>query len=133
MAALPQNSTPLNQQARRWLQSAKQPAEPHYLHVLSLAFWGVEQKVEGEWPDCDRPAVEQQVGLLLSWKPANVLPWLSSNPNGPDNRVEQLQNLTRSLREASSPQQAAALVLSAIYDRQVAENPALQSAASELS
>jgi hypothetical protein len=130
---LPQNSLPLNQAALHWLREAQAaPLEPHRLYLLSLAFWGLENGAEGEWPERDGPAVEQQVGLLLAWKPANVLAWLTSNPNGPD-RAEQASNLLSLLENAENPRQAAAWLLSEIYSRQVADNPALQPAASELS
>jgi hypothetical protein len=88
--------------------------------------------MEGEWPERDGPAVEDQVGLLLGWKPVNVLRWLTSNPNGPERR-EQMDNLLSLLDEAADARQAAARLLSEIYDRQVADNPMLQPAASELS
>jgi hypothetical protein len=56
---------------------------------------------------------------------------LLSNPNGPE-RSEQQSNLLNSLKWAADPRRAAAVVLSEIYSRQQAENPALQPTASEL-
>lgn len=70
---------------------------------------------------------------LFGWKkPENVLAWLFSNPEGPESPRDQEKELVNSLQRASNPRSAASLVLSAIYSRQVSENPALQPAASEL-
>jgi hypothetical protein len=122
---LEQNASLLNRAAWKWLKQARAEAPPHYLHVLNLAAWGLEEKVEGEWPSRDQPAVEEQVYGLFGWKPDNVLHWLVSNPNGPDTS-EQMDDLVRCLHYANGARQAAALVLSVIYSRQQAENPALQ-------
>jgi hypothetical protein len=72
--------------------------------------------VYGEWPSRDRPALEEQVGLLFGWKPKDFLAWLVSNPNGPDPE-EQEENLRRALVWAQNPRQAAALVLNKVYNR----------------
>jgi len=46
---LPQNNTPLNRAAKRWLEKAKGgDPTPHDLHLLSLAYWGLENGVQGE-------------------------------------------------------------------------------------
>jgi hypothetical protein len=116
---LPENSSVLNRLALQRLKEAKAEAPPHHLHLLNLAFWGLENRIEGEWPESDRPALEMQVGLLLGWKPANVVRWLTSNPNGPS-RDEQENNLIDVLRRAESSKVAAAMMLLAIYQRQVA-------------
>jgi len=60
----------------KWLRKAREYAPPDSLHLLTLAFWGLENGVEGEWPERDRPALEEQVGLLLGWDPHNALKWL---------------------------------------------------------
>jgi hypothetical protein len=130
--AVPQNNGLLNREALRWLERAKEPADPGYLHLLTLALWGLENGAEGEWPARHRPALEEQVGQLLGWQPKNALAWLLSNPNGPDDRDEQEENLLSDLQNANSPKQAAAFVLNAIYSRQQSVLPALQPAASEL-
>jgi hypothetical protein len=116
----------------RWLKEANAEAPPHHLYLVSLADWGLEQGAEGEWPERDGPAVEEQVGLLLGWKPANVLAWLTSHPDGPEDQEEQEDNLLNLLESAANPRQAAARVLSEIYYRLQADCPALQPAASEL-
>jgi hypothetical protein len=89
------NEQRLNLAAHKWLREAREHAPPHYLHLLSLAAWGLENGAEGEWPSRDRPALEEQLGLLFGWKPENALAWLLSNPNGPDDPEEQEQDLLR--------------------------------------
>lgn len=123
------NRKPLNLAALAQLRRARERADATSLHLLTLAQWGLEQGAAGEWPNRDRPAIEAQIGLLLGWSPQTVISWLTSNPNGPD-RNEQEQSLTQDLEAAATPQAAASLLLSAIYSRQQAENPALQPAAS---
>jgi hypothetical protein len=80
----------------------------------------VENGAEGEWPQRDRSAVELH--------PADVLQLLLSNPNDPSPK-EQEQALLLELRTAKNAKQAAVALLSS---RQQADNPALQSAASDL-
>jgi hypothetical protein len=60
-----------------------------------------------------------------------VLQLLLSNPNGPSPK-EQEQTLLLELRTAKNAKQAAVALLNTIYSRQQADNPALQSAASDL-
>jgi hypothetical protein len=81
------------------------------------------------WPDGHRYALREQVNLLFGWKPENVTTWLFSNPNGPDDRVEQAEDLLALLQTTDEPLQAAAYVLNAIYSRQVSQNPTLQPSA----
>jgi hypothetical protein len=128
---LPENDDPLNKAALECLP--ENHADPAYLHLLNLAAWGLEQGVRGDWPDRDHHAVETQLSLLFGWKPANVLPWLLSNPDGPEDPEEQEQNLLVAMNRAEDSESAARWVLNCIYDRLKAEVPALQPAASELS
>jgi len=128
---VPQNNSELNQEALRWLKEANEPADPYALHLLTLAFWGLENGARGEWPDRDQAAIELQVGHLCGWTPTDIMDWLMSNPNGPEDPSEQEQNLVSELQNAESPNQAAAFVLNVIYSRQVSVCPALQPAASE--
>ena len=125
------NENQLNRAAWRLLKEARESPPPHHLYLLSLASWGMENGVQGEWPDRDRPALQDQVNGLFGWEPENALAWLLSNPNGPDKK-EQAESLLWALRQADSPKSAAAIVLNLIYSRQQAENPALQPAASAL-
>jgi hypothetical protein len=128
---LAENKSVLSLAAHKWLLEARLYAPPHDLHLLTLASWGLENGVQGEWPERDRPALEEQVGLLFGWKPQNVLRWLLGNQEA-GSRAEQAQSLLKLLHTTDSPKAAAANVLNAIYSRQVADNPALQPAASEL-
>jgi hypothetical protein len=132
MPGLPQNNIPLNRVALQWLKEAKTPAPAHYLHLLTLAAWGLENGAQGDWPEDEQAALQEQVNVLFGWKPKNAMEWLLSNPNGPD-KDEQRENLLNLLKTAEDPQGAAAHVLNAIYSRQVSQNTALQPAASELS
>lgn len=126
------NSDSLNKAALVWLEKAHADAPSHHLHLLSLAMWGMEEGVEGDWPTQESAALRQQVEILFGWKAENATAWLLSNPNGPD-KAEQQADLLAGVSQARNAEQAAALVLNAIYSRQVADNPALQPAASELS
>jgi len=126
--SIPENNSPPNRAALKWVREANAPAPGHYLHLLSLAMWGLENGASGEWPDRDRHAIAAQVAVMHAWKPANAMAWLVSNPNGPDH--EQQTNLQNEINQAKSPKQAAALVLAAIYSRMQADNSTLQPAQS---
>ncbi len=131
---LPENDNPLNQAALEWLKEAEADAPLHYLYVLRLAAWGLENGVRCPGaPERDQPAVEEQVNLLFGWKPANVLAWMFSNPEGEDDPKDQQADLLGWLEAVDNPKSAAARVLEAIYSRQVSQCPALRPAASELS
>lgn len=130
--ALTENNTPLNRAALRWLRETNSAAiAPHRLHLLTLAWVGVQVLAPDDLPG-PRYLLDQQVSMMDGWKPENVLSWVLTNPNGPA-RDEQEAHLLNELQMAQTPKQAAALVLNAIWSRQVADNPALQPAASELS
>jgi hypothetical protein len=126
-----QNESPLNKAAWKRLKEARESPPQHHLYLLSLAAWGLEQRVEGDWPERERYALQEQVNILFGWKPENVVAWLLSNPNGPD-KEEEGASLLQAVRDASSPQNASSAVLNAIWAVQQAECPALQPAASEL-
>lgn len=129
---LQENKGKLNQVALEWLRKAKASADPSNLYILELALWGLEKAVPIECPSRDRAAVELQVGHLCGWKPEDTLGWLVENPNGPEDPLEQANDLLNLLRGASSPESAASALLSHIYSRMQAQLPALQPAASEL-
>src|SRR5438132_3971353 len=95
------NKLPLNKVALRWLKEAKAEAPDYCPHLLNLAVWGVQARVDGEWPPAHRNAVENQVALMCSWAPQNLMHWLLSNPN----EYQAQENLLTSLRGASSPQE----------------------------
>ncbi len=69
------------------------------------------------------------MGYLFRWGQKDVLEWLLSNPDGPDDPKDQEQDLLTALQNARNPKQAAAFVLNAIYSRARAVLPALQPAA----
>lgn len=123
------NSLPVNLSALAHLREARTEAPPHYLYLLSLAAWGLENGAEGDWPEKERHALKAQVDLMFGWTPEWAMNWLFSNPNAPD-KSEQIASLHHLLRTSSDPKDAAAHVLNAIWSRQVSQNPALQPAAS---
>jgi hypothetical protein len=125
-----QNKSPLNKAALEWLREANESTEPHHLYLLSLAAWGLANGSEGDWPDKNQFALEEQVNLLFGWHPANALVWLVSDPNGPSTS-EQEEDLLSELENARNPQEAAAYILNRIYGRQEGQNSSLRPAASE--
>jgi hypothetical protein len=124
---LKENNLPINRVALRWLREAKAACPPHYLHLLSLADWGLEHGAEVEMPAEDRYALVDQVSHLFAWAPKNALAWLVTNQDGPP-KAEQEAELLNDLQQADSPKEAAERVLAAIWSKQVSENPALQPA-----
>jgi hypothetical protein len=48
--------------------------------------------VQRDWPKKNRYALQEQVNILFGWKPVNMTNWLTNNPNGPDQEVQE-QNL----------------------------------------
>jgi len=126
MTGVKENYAALNRAALHWLKEAKADVDPYYLHLLTLADWGLENGAEGDWPERNRYALREQVNILFGWKPAEVMDWLLSNPNMPD-KSEQRESLMLLLQTTTEPVSAAAHVLSTIYSRQVAACPALRS------
>ena|SRR6266511_6471970 len=120
------NDSLVNRAAWRWLKEAKAVPDPYYLHLLTLAQWGLDNGAQGDWPKKERDTLELQLGLLWGWKPENVMSWLFNNPDGPDDPQEQEESLLIWLKTASSPLRAAAGVLSEIWYRQQADCPALR-------
>jgi hypothetical protein len=128
--SLRENNQRPNRLALKWLRQAKADVDPYYLELLSLASWGLDNGAEGDWPEKNRYALQDQVNILFAWKPAEVMNWLFTNPNGPA-KSEQRADLVNLLNTTRSPVNAAAYILNAIYSRQVSQNPTLQPAASE--
>ena len=124
------NARPLNQAAAEWM---KGDLEPGHLAFLQLAEWGLANRAEGEWPANNRHALQQQMDGLFGWKAENAMAWLLSNPEAADDPQDQESELAREVENASDRTAAAAIVLNAIYSRQVSQNPALQPSTSELS
>jgi hypothetical protein len=55
---LPENKNVLSLASHKWLREAGEFAPPHCLHLLTLASWGLQNGVEGEWPSGDRLALD---------------------------------------------------------------------------
>ena len=128
-AQVPVNSWQVNQQAKRWLLKIKESPDPQVLYLAQLAQWGLEnQKVELPEPLSPsqpmRPALEQvALGLLEPGAKAatKAMRLLLSNPNlHPEDAA---QNLLSALQQASSSEEAAAVVIETIYDLMVATSP----------
>jgi len=104
---LPINSQPLNQAAEKHLPRDSEFNDPYSPHVLNLALWGLDQGLEvlRVRPD-QRWRVEQAVQQMARWKPANLMTWLVSNPEG-DTQAVQRQDLLAGLQMAESPEEAA--------------------------
>jgi hypothetical protein len=103
-------------------------APEHHLHLLNLAQAGIEHfgtMIAGP----QAYTLTEQVNRLFGWKPQNVMDWLLTNPNGPD-REDQEESLLLSLKMATSAEQASAAVLEAIWSRQGADSPSLQTSVS---
>jgi hypothetical protein len=129
------NRHPLNKAALARLKQAKADGpETYQLHLLALAWWGLEQGAQAAGRDAHQHSlVEGQLGRLESWEPQNVLKWLVNSPEGPDDPAEQQASLRRLLADAPSPKAAAAHLLEWIGDRMQAGGvSAFQPAASEL-
>ena len=124
MRVLSQNNSLENRAAWRRLKEAKEIPEPHYLHVLSLAQWGLDNGARGDWPAKERHTLGMQVAGLFGWNPENVMTWLVSNEDGP-NPAEQRSDLLANIKYAADPLQAATRVLNQIWAVQRSHNPIL--------
>ena len=120
------NDRLVNRAAWRWLKEAREPIDPYYLHLLTLAWWGWENGVRGDCPSDRTYALKMQVELLFGWKPENVMTWLFNHPDGPEDPLEQEESLLIWLKTASSPLSAVSGVLSEIWYRQQADCPTLR-------
>ncbi len=120
------NNSLVNRAAWKWLKKAKEWPNPDKPHLLTLAFWGMENGVEGDWTPRGREALEMQVGHLCGWSPEDVMGWMFENPDGPDDPEEQEDDLLMRLKLAKSPELAAAHVLTAIWYHQQALFPHLR-------
>ena len=129
MTEVPVNHWPINQSALRWLNRAKEPANPQVPYVLQLATLGLEtDKLDLPQPlspSQPTPEAVRQVayGLAVEGRdPAyRAMQRLFSNPNL--SQKEQVDNLENSLSKASNPLQAAQAVIQVIYDLMVATSP----------
>ena len=128
------NLKPLNREALVWLKEAGQPTpREEGLYLLALASWGQEKGATAPGLDSGQNAsLVEAVNVMHVRDPDEWLRWLVSNPNGPDSTEEQMQTLLQALKEASSPVNAAEVVLEAIGSRLATGYPHYQSAASEL-
>lgn len=62
--SFPGNDSLPNRAAWNWLKKAKASIDPRSPQLLTLALWGMENRVEGDWPLAERDALEMQMGYL---------------------------------------------------------------------
>jgi len=121
---LPQNENLLNRAAWKWLTKAKEQPEPHYLHLLTLAWWGLENGAQGDWPAKERETLRMQLGHLLGMNPQRVMEWIAENEDAPSPE-EQMADLLINLKRSADPLEAAAFVLNQIWAVQRVKFPIL--------
>ena len=119
------NNSLINRAAWKWLKKAKEWPNPLSPHLLTLALWGMEKRVEGDWTPHGADALEQQMWAMTGWKPADVMEWLFRNPEG-DSPEDQQRDLLAQLKAANKPDLAAAHVLTAVWYHQQALFPFLR-------
>jgi hypothetical protein len=124
---LPVNRWPLNREALRWLIAAKEPPEEHLPYLSQLVWMGFDRglPVPGRG-DKYRWELELAAGeLLLNPKldSVKVMRWFVSNPNGPEEEVEQSDTLLYLLEKGQCWEEAAQFVMEWFYDRKAADEP----------
>lgn len=128
MTEVPSNQWAVNRAALPWLKKADADPDPTMSYLVQMAWWGLEKGgvrvQQPRAPSQPEPhALESAVSLFLTSgarEAASASRWLLSNPNL--SFEEQAANLEMLLREAASPQEAAQVVVEAIYDLMVAES-----------
>jgi hypothetical protein len=129
---IPANGWPLNQAAKRWLLQAKVSPDPNYLYLVQLLNLGFEENLtipgQGQRYRAD---LELAAGQLFApeLKPVEIMEWLLSNPNGPD-QPEQSQTLQSFLEDAKSWEEAAQSLMEWFYDLKAGQDPYYRPAAS---
>ena len=118
----PSNRWPVNQAALKWLKEAATPPDGSISYLVQLAWWGLEKggvKVR-EPLSPSQPwhhEVEQLIAGMLGAKASDVTMWFMSNPEL--STEEQMKDLDQKLLDATSPEEAAEIVVQAAYDRMV--------------
>lgn len=127
---LPVNRWPLNQDAKKRLLQAGERPDPHYLYLLQLLNLGFEKGLEipGQGQHF-RADLEQAAAQLYSprLKPAQIMRWLLSNPNGPA-QGEQNDTLRLALQKAPDWEGAVQSLMEWFYDRKASQDPYLRPA-----
>ena len=130
------NQHPANRAALARLKEAGQSVmADEEVHLIALAKWGYDEGNarapslgEGENQD-----LRDFLDRTYSKDPDDLMRWLTTNPNGPDERLEQSRNLRVMIEGADSPARAALWVLDEISSRLAADDPpSWAPAASEL-
>jgi hypothetical protein len=121
----PSNRWPVNQAALRWLQAAKEPADEDISYLVQLAWWGLENWIRVPPPRSPSQPTHEDLELALGQRLArgpraakDATRWLLANPNLAPGEEE--ENLLLWLESATSPMEAARLVIETVYDRMTA-------------
>ena len=129
------NQDPLNQAAKRLLRRTREGAGAYDgAYLLQLMRWGIENRVAVPGlPELMFNELELAVGQLSGWKdPANVVLYLTNNPDGDESDVQRRELLTL-LEDADTPEVAAGRALELLAARlQASGAPQWQHAASGL-
>ena len=128
MNEAPSNLWPVNQAALMWLKEAKEPQDQQVSYLAQLAMWGLDKGLVEVPPPMsasqpERHNLENAVGTLLTSGSRGAefaTRWFLSNPNL--DQDQQDANLTSLLDQASTPQEAAQIVVETAYDLMVAES-----------
>jgi hypothetical protein len=127
---VPVNKWPINQAALAWLRQAKEHPEPAVAYLAQLARWGLDNdQVQVSPPISPQQPQPESVRefvarLVLAHGPVpaeRATRLILSNPSL--TMEEQRDNLLSELQEADDPEQAAQLVVRAIYDLMVVVHP----------
>jgi hypothetical protein len=118
----PSNESLVNQAALRWLQAAKEPADEGISYLVQLAWWGLENGICVPPPLSPNHPTHEDLELALGQRlvhgpkaAADATRWVLANPNLEPGEEE--DNLLLWLESATSPMEAARLVIETVYDR----------------
>jgi hypothetical protein len=125
MTEAPVNKWPVNRAAKKWLEGVDDQVNEEMSYLVQLAWWGLEdggvQVREPLSPSQPQPHdLNQLIAGMLGAKAWDATMWLLSNPELP--REEQMKDLEQKLLDATSPEQAAEIVVLTAYDRMVEQS-----------
>lgn len=122
------NNSPLNQQARHWLDQAKAESSDQVSYLAQLADWGLERTaVPLPKPNSprqpDRHDLTSAIEAISGAEPEAATEWFLSNPNTSPEDEE--ANLLQLLQDSQTPQEAAQAVLETTFDMMSASSTLL--------
>ena len=119
------NRWPLNQDAKRRLQEAREGLRPDLPYLVQLLNLGFDRNLDVPGPGQKfRAELEQASQEMLdpSLSPMTVMRWLLNNPNA-GQQAEQNDTLRLQLERASNWSTAAQALMEWFYDRKAAQDP----------